>query len=508
MAALLSLAGCGRSDAPVGAWTEMATRQVGVRLRPGVTSVEIRDAVDGWTERVDVESDGRTVTAGIPETRLRLVVGEAEAGGDRAFFTAVTDGVAASGATLDRAYALCLWVGRRAYVDGVPRRDTMATKADEPATAPDGRDVLARIDSGYQVGCLSLATVFVDAARARGIAARRVDLAVRDGSPYEGHSVAEIRSTELEKWVLVDPTYGVYYTVDGVPSDALEVQAAVFGGRGTLAVVRQEGAQALDPWESVVDPLLYFRNVYHIFADGTWVRYAGPGTPPAIVARYAQTDSAALLDLPPGFDAEVPARVGRVRGRLVYQALDGTLYVCLDEGRFEPRRFFVRATPGAHVTFTQEVAGYDPSDATLFAPEELAPNPTLADADGDGTPDEWTVECGAPRFEWTGDGALVVESGDEPCLLSCEAPLASKIPIAATLRVRVDRGHVAFYVRDSHPADRVEIGAGHSGAFSPILLQVNRRRARPRIELTPRTRCLISGMSIRRERRLADVVPR
>lgn len=509
VALALAVTGCGRSSAGLGEWSEMRTRQVGVRLEPGTTTVEIRDAADGWTERVEVESDGRTVVAGIPEAETRVTVGPLDRADDRPYFVKATDEVPLSGSTLDRATALCLWVGARAYADGAPR---LARPGDEPVTGPDGRTVLERIETGGAFNCLSLATVFVDAARSRGLLARRVALAVRDNSPYEGHAVGEVWSPELGKWFVVDPTYGLTYTLNGRPADALELHDAVASGRtSAIRVVRDPGAEALDPWEAEINPLHYFRNVYRLLDDeGPWLRYAGPGAPPALVSRagYVQTDSPALFALDPGLDEEVPERIGRVEGRIVYQAVGGVLYVCLADGLYAPGRFFARATRGASVAYTPEVAAYDPDDADLLAPEELAPNPTFADADRDDVPDGWAVESGSARFAWTGDGALVVEAGAEGCALASGLPAAEGLAIAATIRARVDRGAARFAVRDREPDDYATIAPGPLADTSPILMRPSAKRLGLRLALEPNTRCLLERVSVRRERLLDEFVPR
>jgi hypothetical protein len=481
-ALLVAASACGRRSAPaLGEWIEMRTRQIAVRLEPGTTSVEIRHVAAGPLDRV----------------------------ADRPYFLEVTSDVTAAGTTLDRAYALCLWVGERAYADGEPR---IPRSGAELVVGPDGRTVLERIAAGCAFNCLSLATVFVDAARARGMLARPVALAVRDGSAYEGHAVGEVWSPELRKWVLVDPTYGITYTVNGRPADALELHDAMTGGRtAAIRVVRDPRAEALDPWEAEINPLHYFRNFYRPAGeDGPWLRYAGGGAPPALVARegYVQTDSQSLFGLDPGFAGEVPLQVGHRHGRIVYQAVGGVLYVCLEDGRFVPGRFSARATAGADVAFTPELAAYDPGDAVLVAPEELAPNPTFADADGDATPDGWRLDAGAASFSRIETGELVVETGADGAALSAAVPDADGLALAATLRARVEHGGARFAIRDRRPDDYVAIPPGAMVDTSPVLMRPSARRLALRLALEPNTRCVLDSVSLRRERLLEEFVPR
>jgi hypothetical protein len=487
----------------------MSARQVGVPLVPGRMVVEVRDAVDGWTERVEVESDGRTVLSGLPFERIRIAPVRTTAPGAEILRTAVQAGNSGAGATLDRAYALCLWVGARAYAGGERRLPVVAGAG--AATSGEGRQVLASIDAGGDFNCLSLATLYVDAARASGLVVRRIDLAVRDRSAFEGHSVAEVWDSDHRAWVLVDPTYGLYYTVDGAPASALDVHRALGARRfHAIGVVRADDAEAVDPWTNPINPLFYFRNVYRPVEGGPWLRYAGEGAAPAAIARhgFVQTDSAALFELPPDFEGDVPVQRGSVRKRIVAQALNGVLYVCLVDDLFAPGRFYVRTSSSVTPSFTDDVEGYDSTDDDLLDGPNLAPNPTFADGDGDGIPDSWEVDAGTPRFTWTGAGELVVEAGDEPCLLSGVAAGAEAVTVAATLRARVDRGLATLSVRKRRGAESLEIPPGAMLDRSPILLAPSRVRFRLRLELAPNTRCVLESLSLRRERLFGDVLPR
>lgn len=104
----------------------------------------------------------------------------------------------------------------------------------EPAT------LLAASRSGGTFFCTHFATVFVAAAAALGIPARK--LAV-DGEhlPTEAsnmHGVADVWVNELRKWVCVDPNYDHHYELDGVPLNAEEVGRRWQTHRGEGIVAR------------------------------------------------------------------------------------------------------------------------------------------------------------------------------------------------------------------------------------------------------------------------------
>ena len=101
------------------------------------------------------------------------------------------------------------------------------------ATVKDGLDVLRAAAEGNQFCCGHYNMVFRDCALALGWVTRGVGLSVADcGFPRDyrcgnvGHSVPEIWSNELRKWVLLDPDLNVYYARDGVPLSALEIRDA------------------------------------------------------------------------------------------------------------------------------------------------------------------------------------------------------------------------------------------------------------------------------------------
>lgn len=84
----------------------------------------------------------------------------------------------------------------------------------------DGAALLGALhgDGGYLCG--TIAPLLVQAVTAMGGHARRVDLRF---TPGDSHVVTEVWSQHYGKWLVLDPDYDVFFTVDGVPQHAIEL---------------------------------------------------------------------------------------------------------------------------------------------------------------------------------------------------------------------------------------------------------------------------------------------
>ena len=74
-----------------------------------------------------------------------------------------------------------------------------------------------------KVLCGSLAQLLVQAVTAMGGYARRVELRF---TPADQHAVVEVWSTHVNKWVVLDPDYDIYYTAAAMPLNALDLHRA------------------------------------------------------------------------------------------------------------------------------------------------------------------------------------------------------------------------------------------------------------------------------------------
>jgi hypothetical protein len=507
---MAALAGCG-PDPRFGEWTTVQTRQFAVPLSPGTTAVEVEHTSQGWTERITVESDGREVTRGVPVERARDV-SETPMDADRAaFFDTEVDVELPEGLTpVRQAIALRDWVTRRTFGRGSPLGsdllDAERGKAD-PLQTTDGRAILEDIDRGAKFNCQSVANILYDVARTHKLRARRMDLAVRHLSPHEGHAIVEFWSDADGGWVVMDPTFNCHYEVAGRLAGALELHKLVTAKRfSEIRLVREPGAAGADPFTYRTNPLLYFRNLYVPLPSGDWLTRVDDATPPALLTSVTFLDIAGddpfTTVASPVAGLEV--RRGALHDRLAYEAVGGTLYVCVAENLFEFGALRVRATKDAEVSFHQDIPALDARDESMFLPGELAANGALADSDGDTVPDGWIVN-GQPTLARTPDG-LAIEGGSGEASIELQVPLAPMTPVAAFGRLRVERGKVTFGVRNKRDGDAFPYSPGPLRDISSRILTTRRDQISVRLDLEPGARCVVERISLRRVRTLGELL--
>jgi hypothetical protein len=495
----------------LGDWTAMETRQLTVSLVPGRTVVEIQDTVDGWSERVVVESDGSSVVDGVPIKRLVLASDQPIDGESARFWSQEVGSVlSTANSTIERADLLSDWIGRRTYGRRAAEGSQKGKVRPDPIVSADGREILASIDQGTSFNCLSLANLYYDVGRASGLNVRRVDLTLRHLAPYEAHAVVEVWCPEQENWILLDPTYTLRYEVDGHAANALDLHRAVVEGRfEAIRVLRAADAPGADPWTCDVNPVLLFRYLYLRLPPGQppYLSLTDPATPVAPIARqaFAYTDSeAAFAVRGDASSPDLPIRLGSSRGRIVYQVLGGKLYVCLNDGLFVYGRFRARATEGLSVAFTPEVQPHDLADSALCAEGELFSARGFADTDGDSMPDGWVVS-GFPKLVERGpDGELIVETGNTECEFAAEVAAQSPTPIIASIKMQVERGRVSVSLRKDERC-RLWVDPGPMATVSPYVGHTRRRAPDVRLVFEPGTRCVVESVSVRRALTLAEL---
>jgi hypothetical protein len=141
----------------------------------------------------------------------------------------------------------------------------MASKSD-PIT------ILREAQKGGRFICREYAVVMAGVAAAYGMPTRVVNLLPRDvETRSEAHSVAEVWLEGLHKWVLADGQYGAIGELDGVPLNAIELQAAFVTDR---PVVCSAGEAVLAEWKP-----FFLRNAYYfkIYADQRSFQRAASG---------------------------------------------------------------------------------------------------------------------------------------------------------------------------------------------------------------------------------------
>ncbi|MFP4025316.1 MAG: transglutaminase-like domain-containing protein [Thiohalospira sp.] len=90
--------------------------------------------------------------------------------------------------------------------------------------------ILEKVAEGSRFSCSEFATVFVTAANAVGITARKVNLKTKDAATAQsgaGHSLAEVYLNDMGKWVLFDPQNDLVPFCDSIPLNAYEFKLAI-----------------------------------------------------------------------------------------------------------------------------------------------------------------------------------------------------------------------------------------------------------------------------------------
>lgn len=119
----------------------------------------------------------------------------------------------------DRQVLLVDWVNHRFKKFGKPS-----------APAHGALEILPAIDAGNSFFCSQYGEVMVSAAASLGWVDRPLALRRPDnrGSGSTEHTSTEIWSNEYRKWVVLDPTFAMYFEKDGVPLSAYEFRQEWF----------------------------------------------------------------------------------------------------------------------------------------------------------------------------------------------------------------------------------------------------------------------------------------
>jgi len=118
------------------------------------------------------------------------------------------------------------------------------------ASKSDPLTILREAQKGGRFICREYAIVMAGVAAAYGMPARVVNLLPREvETRSEAHSAAEVWLDDLKKWVLADRQYGAIGELDGIPLNAIELQAAFAEDR---PVVCSAGAEVLVEWKPFI----------------------------------------------------------------------------------------------------------------------------------------------------------------------------------------------------------------------------------------------------------------
>ena len=126
----------------------------------------------------------------------------------------------------------------------------------DPPPPADALEMLHRIRKGKTGGfCGNFSTLYVQCCASLGLHARQVSVQWEDGG---GHSVTEVWSNDLGRWVLMDVDFDNHYVRDDVPLNALELHHAWLE-RKTGDIQKIEGGEC--PYPSDIIGMYYFFSV-------------------------------------------------------------------------------------------------------------------------------------------------------------------------------------------------------------------------------------------------------
>ena len=168
--------------------------------------------------------------------------------------------VADAGDDFERALRLMHWAR-----DRFPH---LPNPAAPDAQSFDGAALLQRARPGEGYLCGTISPLLVQAVTAVGGHARRVDLRF---TPGDSHVVTEVWSAHLGKWVVLDPDYDAYFSVAGVPQNALELHRAWAAGRiDDVTVHWRDSPNNIYRPDLESGPRTYLQG---IFASRDWPRW-------------------------------------------------------------------------------------------------------------------------------------------------------------------------------------------------------------------------------------------
>jgi hypothetical protein len=346
-----------------------------------------------------------------------------------------------------------------------------------------------------RVNCQVVANRLYALLRETDIPSRRVDLAVRPGSPYEGHSAVEIWSTESQRWALLDPFFCIWYSIDGRPASALDLHYAVTGG--TRSVIRMErigDGIGVDPWTNRIPPLLYFRTLLLSMNDGAWLVYADPDAKIGYIAdpAFVWTESTSAFLAPP----DQPVALTHARevraGSIVIQTFRGRLYVGIPK-LSEPNTWWVRVPEGQDLALEPIPAAYDVRDQLLSRKDELLPLP----------PNAWSIQGTPTSVVRDEHGGITIETNAETVQLACDFESEQGASLVIAAHIRNERGSVNFEIGGRRKQFVLELDKATDVSISPVIVKA-RGRDSIIITVAPESRCHVFSVNARHTRSLSD----
>lgn len=120
----------------------------------------------------------------------------------------------------------------------------------------DALTILKEAREGKQFRCVEYGIVATAALNSIGIRARTLGLKTRDVEKVmrgAGHVVSEVYSTELEKWIFIDPQFNILPVANGKPLNGVEFQKAIFNKNTDLKIINLQGELSKEETENYIN---------------------------------------------------------------------------------------------------------------------------------------------------------------------------------------------------------------------------------------------------------------
>lgn len=120
----------------------------------------------------------------------------------------------------------------------------------------DALTILKEAREGKQFRCVEYGIVATAALNSIGIRARTLGLKTRDVEKVmrgAGHVVSEVYSTELEKWIFIDPQFNILPVANGKTLNGVEFQKAIFNKNTDLKLINLQGELSKEETENYIN---------------------------------------------------------------------------------------------------------------------------------------------------------------------------------------------------------------------------------------------------------------
>lgn len=138
------------------------------------------------------------------------------------------------------------------------------------------------------INCAALSAALTEILLAVGIKARCVFMMPLSPYDSDNHVVVEAYSEKLGKWYMLDPTYGLYASYNGVPQSIMEIRALLADGE--KPEFNGDAHYNGEKYDVEYTYDYYAKNMYWFFVND--------------IQGYSRDDAVVLAIAPVGFDAK------------------------------------------------------------------------------------------------------------------------------------------------------------------------------------------------------------